>query len=45
MLSTFGLPDCHVGGGVLFVTTAWCVLRLRLEGSPAGTEGSCEYIE
>jgi hypothetical protein len=31
-------------GGSL-VTTAWRVLRLRMEGSPAGTEGSCEYIE
>jgi hypothetical protein len=26
-------------------TTAWRVLRLRTEGSPPGTEGSCEYIE
>jgi len=24
---------------------AWRVLRLRMEGSPPGTEGSCEYIE
>jgi len=31
-------------GGSL-VKTAWCVLRLRMEGSPPGTEGSCEYIE
>jgi hypothetical protein len=31
-------------GGSL-VTTAWRVLRLRMEGSPPGTEGSCEYIE
>jgi hypothetical protein len=30
-------------GGAL-VTTTWCVLRLRMEGSPPGTEGSCEYI-
>jgi flagellar basal body-associated protein FliL len=27
------------------VTTAWRVLRLRMEGSPPGMEGSCEYIE
>jgi len=32
-----------VGGSL--VTTAWRVLRLRMEGSPPGTEGSCEYIE
>jgi len=31
-------------GGSL-VTTAWRVLRLRMEGSPPGTEGSCEYTE
>jgi hypothetical protein len=31
-------------GGFL-VTTAWCVLRLRMEGGPPGTEGSCKYIE
>jgi hypothetical protein len=31
-------------GGSL-VTTAWRVLRLRMEGSPPVTEGSCEYIE
>jgi hypothetical protein len=31
-------------GGSL-VTTAWCILRLQMEGSPRGTEGSCEYIE
>jgi hypothetical protein len=24
---------------------AWRVLRLRMEGSPPGAEGSCEYIE
>jgi len=28
-----------------FVTTAWRVLRLRMEASPPGTEGSCEYDE
>jgi hypothetical protein len=27
------------------VTTVWRVLRLRMEGSLPGTEGSCEYIE
>jgi hypothetical protein len=31
-------------GGPL-VTTAWHVLRLRIEGSPPDTEGSYEYIE
>jgi hypothetical protein len=31
-------------GGSL-VTTAWHILRLQMEGSPPGTEGSCEYIE
>jgi hypothetical protein len=27
------------------VTSAWRVLRLRMEGRPPDTEGSCEYIE
>jgi hypothetical protein len=27
------------------VTTAWRVLRLRMEERPADMEGSCEYIE
>jgi hypothetical protein len=27
------------------VTTAWCVLRLRMEERPPAIEGSCEYIE
>jgi hypothetical protein len=27
------------------VTMAWRVLRLPIEGNPAGTEGSYEYIE
>jgi hypothetical protein len=31
-------------GGSL-VTMAWCILRLRLEGRPPDTEGSCECIE
>jgi hypothetical protein len=31
-------------GGFL-VTTAWRVLRLRMEGSPPSTEGSYQYIE
>jgi hypothetical protein len=31
-------------GGSL-VTMAWRVLRLRIEGSPPVTEGSCEYIQ
>jgi hypothetical protein len=31
-------------GGSL-VTTAWRVTRLRMKGSPPGTESSCEYIE
>jgi hypothetical protein len=31
-------------GGSL-VTTAWRILRLRMEGSPPGPDGSCEYIE
>jgi hypothetical protein len=26
-------------------TTAWHVLRLRMEGRPPDKEGSCEYIE
>jgi hypothetical protein len=32
-----------LGGSV--VITAWCVLRLRMEGRPPDTEGGCEYIE
>jgi hypothetical protein len=39
--------DVGVGGAMLdgsLFTTAWRVLRLRMEGSPPGTEGSCEYI-
>jgi hypothetical protein len=31
-------------GGSL-VTTTWRVLRLRMEGRPPDTEGSCEYID
>jgi hypothetical protein len=31
-------------GGFL-VTTAWRVLRLRMEETPPGMEGSCEYIK
>jgi hypothetical protein len=31
-------------GGSL-VTTAWRVHRLRMEGRPPDTEGSCEYTE
>jgi hypothetical protein len=31
--------------GESLVTTAWRVLRLRMEGRPPDTEGSCEYIE
>jgi hypothetical protein len=31
-------------GGSL-VTTAWHVLRFRIEGNPPVAEGSCEYIE
>jgi hypothetical protein len=31
-------------GGSL-VTMAWRVLRLRMEGNPPGTKGSCEYIK
>jgi hypothetical protein len=31
-------------GGSL-VKKAWPVLRLRMEGSPKGREGNCEYIE
>jgi len=27
------------------VTMAWHVLRLWMEGSPPGMDGSCEYIE
>jgi hypothetical protein len=27
------------------VTTAWRVLRLRMEERPPDMEGSCEYIE
>ena len=27
------------------VTTAWRVLRLRMEERPADMEGSCEYME
>jgi hypothetical protein len=27
------------------VTTAWRVLRLRMEERPPGMEGSCEYFE
>jgi hypothetical protein len=32
-------------GGPPLVTTAWRVLRLRMEGRSPDTEGSCEYIE
>jgi hypothetical protein len=35
---------CSGLGGSL-VNTAWRVLRLRMEGRPPVTEGSCEYIE
>jgi hypothetical protein len=31
-------------GGYL-VTTAWRVLRLRMEGSPPGKEGSCKHTD
>jgi hypothetical protein len=31
-------------GGSLF-TTAWRVLRLRMEETPPDMEGNCEYIE
>jgi hypothetical protein len=31
--------------GESLVTTAWRVLRLRMEGSPLDMEGSSEYIE
>jgi hypothetical protein len=31
--------------GGCYATTAWRVLRLRMEGSPPGTEDSYEYIE
>jgi len=31
--------------GGSFVTKAWHVLRLQLEGRPPDTEGNCEYIE
>jgi hypothetical protein len=27
------------------VTTAWSVLRLRMEERPPDMEGSCEYVE
>jgi hypothetical protein len=37
-------PTPSMLGGSL-VTTAWRVLRLRMEGSPPVAEGSCEYIE
>jgi hypothetical protein len=40
----FLCPSKTMLGGSL-VTTAWRVLRLRMEGSPPGTEGSCEHIE
>jgi len=32
-----------LGGSI--VATVWHVLRLQMEGSPPGTEGSCEYNE
>jgi hypothetical protein len=35
----------HAMLGGSFVTTAWRVLSLGMEGSPPGTEGSCEYFE
>jgi hypothetical protein len=31
--------------GVSLVITAWCILRLWMEGSPPDMEGSFEYIE
>jgi hypothetical protein len=37
------INEAMLGGSL--VTTAWRVLRLRMEGSPPGREGSCEYIE
>jgi hypothetical protein len=42
----FVIPKVLVAmlGGSL-VTMAWHVLRLRMEGSPPGTEGSCKYTE
>jgi hypothetical protein len=41
----YGLfTDISMLGGSL-VTTAWRVLRLRMERSPPGTEGSCECTE
>jgi hypothetical protein len=41
-IGTIG-PTSMLGGSL--VTTAWRVVTLRMEGSPPGTEGSCEYIE
>jgi hypothetical protein len=37
------ISSCCLGGSL--VTMAWHVLRLRMEGSPLGMEGSCKYIE
>jgi hypothetical protein len=42
--SDLNVCSCTMLGGSL-VTTAWRVLRLRMEGSLPGAEGSCEYIE
>jgi hypothetical protein len=43
-VNTSPLPNaCHIVGSL--VTTAWRVLRFRMEGRPPDTEGSCEYTE
>jgi len=42
-LKSLCIPNAMLGGSL--VTMAWRVLRLWMEGSPPGMEGSCEYIE
>jgi hypothetical protein len=41
--SVVNLTETILGGSL--VTTAWRVLRLRMEGSPPVTEGNYENIE
>jgi len=46
MSTTFDFPqwiDAMLGGSL--VTTACCILRLRMEGSPPDTRANWEYIE
>jgi hypothetical protein len=37
------MKNTMLGGSL--VTMAWHILRLRMEGRPLYTDGSCKYIE